>query len=345
MNRILIIDPLCDKEYDSENIEEETEQLKIYITMLLNGLVERDNNLFIYFAQKNRNIKKKIGNINYISIEDSKKIYENELKCIIVMHSLLVNLEYSNMYENTTVYLWLFEFAQKTLLSITPQDKFDEFFNPVIACSLWQANNIAQFLDKKNVNTEIIILPFFVTLFINDVKEYPVDILQNDKRDKNKLLYVNENYKGLERTIEVFKKIRKYNPDLVLYVITHNKNEKKEKDENNIIYLGSLKRNDILVHMRKSLCLFHVNDMYPESFGFSHITANLLRIPVITYNNGALKENLELENKQVINCRSPYITIKRIEYLQNNEILEDINRSNNYSKQNVVDLWFDFLGI
>jgi glycosyltransferase involved in cell wall biosynthesis len=259
------------------------------------------------------------------------------------MFSPDITRDYSNIYVDTTVYLWLFDFAQKTLLSVTPKETLQEMYNPIIASSLWQAQNISDFLEQKEVSLTIIILPFFVTLLINDVKEYPVLPLSNKNKDINKILFVNDSHKGLSKTISVFKKVRETLPNLTLYIISEQ--DPKEDEQNNIIHLGPLKRNDVLFHMRKSLCLLQVNDVYPESFGFSHITANLLRTPVITYNNGALHENLEFENSQIMNCRSHYIVAKKIQYLQEHDVDEQINRSNNYSKQNVVDQWVDVLGI
>ena len=96
--------------------------------------------------------------------------------------------------------------------------------------------------------------------------------------------------------------------------------------------------------MRKSLCLLHVNEIYPEVFGFSHIEANLLGTPVLCCDNGANKEVLLNGLHQLINCKNIYLLKKILLKWQKNGV-PYMERSNCYSKQNVVNLWNTALGM
>ena len=90
--------------------------------------------------------------------------------------------------------------------------------------------------------------------------------------------------------------------------------------------------------MRTSLCLLHINEIYPEIFGYSHIEANLLGTPVLCCDNGSNKEILVNSHDQITSCKDPYLLKNKIMKLQK-KAFTDIKRSNEYSKQNAVSLW------
>ena len=108
--------------------------------------------------------------------------------------------------------------------------------------------------------------------------------------------------------------------------------------------LGILSRNETLLYLRNSLCLLHVNDVYPEVFGFSNIEANLLGTPVLCYDIGALSETMSYSLNQIINCKDHLIVNTKILKFKESGI-PLVKRSSEYSKQNVVNLWIVALGM
>lgn len=343
MTHILFIDPFSQNEYDNTNVESKNRsQDEIYTIMLVNGLSERFfKGGCIYFSQKNRINNVSCGNIEFITIDDSKQL-ENIGK-VIVLKSPSVLLEYESLY-NVDSYLLLFDIVERSLLYRMPVDTISLINGKIITLSEWHKKNVDTFLqNKKHIQT--LVLPFFVTLFPKDPQEFNIEPLSISEREENTLLFVNNHSRGLSKTIDIFEKLREWLPDLVLKVIKFDNSihDIDMSNKENIVDLGICDRSEILIHMRKSLCLLHVNEIYPEVFGYSHIEANLLGTPVLCCDHGANKEIL-VNKGQIVTCKDPYLLKNRIIKMQTKEI-PNVYRKINYSKQNVVDQWSVVLGM
>jgi len=131
--------------------------------------------------------------------------------------------------------------------------------------------------------------------------------------DPNKLIFFSSPNKGLERTIEVFLEARRVNPAFELFI-----SNPGYRDWNStrplppgLHDLGSLPHATVLEHVRQSLCVLCLNDIYPETFGCVLAEANAVGTPALAHPIGAAPEVLT-EPGQLINVRDSRAVVERL---------------------------------
>jgi glycosyltransferase involved in cell wall biosynthesis len=111
--------------------------------------------------------------------------------------------------------------------------------------------------------------------------------------DKNKIVFFSSPHKGLKRTLEVFKNFANFPElaDVKLYVANPGYFPDHElKDIPNVINLGSLSHPDVIREVRNALCVFHLNNVFPETFGLVHAESNAVGTPFLSARFGATAE-------------------------------------------------------
>ncbi len=140
------------------------------------------------------------------------------------------------------------------------------------------------------------------------------DALSQDETpvDRNKLVFFSSPHKGLDRTLEVFALLKKQVPEFTLYVANPGYYPDRDiKGQEGVVNLGPLPHAEILKHVRGALCVFHLNRVFPETFGLVYAEANAVGTPCLTEPRGAAYEVLG-SKQQLLNVQDTEEVVKRV---------------------------------
>jgi len=111
--------------------------------------------------------------------------------------------------------------------------------------------------------------------------------------DMDKIVFFSGPHKGLDRTLDVFKQFGNFKEleNVKLYIANPGYFESKDTSGiSNVVNLGAVTHSTILGHVRGSLCVFHLNAVYPETFGLVYAESNAVGTPFLTARVGAVEE-------------------------------------------------------
>ncbi|HEX5764424.1 MAG TPA: glycosyltransferase family 4 protein [Woeseiaceae bacterium] len=111
--------------------------------------------------------------------------------------------------------------------------------------------------------------------------------------DPNKLLFLSSPHKGLEQVLDVFGMLKRRCSDFRLCVANPGYLNWRVPRTDGVIMLGKLRHDQVVSHLRDSLCLFYPQTMFEETFGLVFAEANALGTPVIAHAHGAAPEILD----------------------------------------------------
>lgn len=129
----------------------------------------------------------------------------------------------------------------------------------------------------------------------------------------NKLVFFSSPHKGLEYTLSVFKNLLSFNPDFKLYVANpgYYPDLKDLEARGSVVNLGQLPHHEVIRHVREALCVFHLNHVFPETFGLVYAEANAVGTPCLTHSLGATYEVLD-HPQETVDTRNPKAVIDRV---------------------------------
>lgn len=159
--------------------------------------------------------------------------------------------------------------------------------------------------------------------------------------NKNKLIFTASPHKGIVRTLSIFKNLLTFNPKFKLYITNPGYLPDVKTDYDNVVVLGSLPHKEVLQHVRESLCLFYMNDVFPETFGLIMAEANAVGTPYLTHNLGAAAEVAD-HPAQIIDTRSNKAVIDRVMNWHNGE-RPIVRGRDEFKLSNVIKTWYKLL--
>jgi glycosyltransferase involved in cell wall biosynthesis len=127
--------------------------------------------------------------------------------------------------------------------------------------------------------------------------------------DKNKLIYFSSPHKGLERTLALFPKLRAHG--FTLSIANPGYLPDAAINMDGVTVLGALPHAEVMKELQSSLCVLHLNDVFPETFGLVHAEANALGVPVLTSIKGANREIL-MNHEQLVDVRDDEAVIRKL---------------------------------
>ncbi len=135
----------------------------------------------------------------------------------------------------------------------------------------------------------------------------------NTPVDSGKLVFFSSPHKGLEHTLKVFGRFQDFPElaDMRLYIANPGYFDDHKAEQKNVINLGSLSHSDVISQVRSALCVFHLNNAYPETFGLVHSESNAVGTPFLSSRYGATPE-LADHPAELIDVQDPRAVIERI---------------------------------
>lgn len=138
----------------------------------------------------------------------------------------------------------------------------------------------------------------------------------SDKRretfNPEQLVFFSSPHKGLDLTLKQFQAVRRSLPNMQLLVANPGYYDNKETLLPGVVSLGKLPHREILKHVSESLCVFHCNAVFPETFGLVHAEANAMGVPVLTGILGANHEILNPASEQMVEVRDEKTVVDRL---------------------------------
>lgn len=108
--------------------------------------------------------------------------------------------------------------------------------------------------------------------------------------DDRKLVYISSPNKGLKFTLDAFRELRRWMPDLRLVVGNPGYKIRHYSPIEGVEFLGPQPQHLIHAQVRTALCLFYPNFVYPETFGLVLAESKALGTPTLTHDCGAAAE-------------------------------------------------------
>lgn len=127
----------------------------------------------------------------------------------------------------------------------------------------------------------------------------------------HKLVYFSSPHKGLEQTIKIFRNLREIDNKFELHVANPGYLPNAQDLPAGVINHGSLPHHQVMQHVREALCVFHLNKVFPETFGLVHAEANAVGTPCLTAPFGANPEVLT-DKRQFLNVLDDKMVIDRV---------------------------------
>lgn len=138
----------------------------------------------------------------------------------------------------------------------------------------------------------------------NPVSDHLLPNDQSANYDANKLVFFSSPHKGLDRTLEVFKCFKYWDAlkDMKLYLANPGYYKDAAVDADNIINLSQLPNHEVLDHVRSAFTVFHLNSVFPETFGIVYAEAHAVGTPCLTHSLGAVRELLS--SNEIVDTKS-----------------------------------------
>jgi glycosyltransferase involved in cell wall biosynthesis len=173
----------------------------------------------------------------------------------------------------------------------------------------------------------------------DDLQPATVDV------DQNSLIYFSSPNKGLAWTLEAFRQAHLVIKELRLKIANPGYRVWAPPLDvpPDIEYLGVLSHSVVLREVRGSLCAFHLNDVYPETFGCVSAEANAIGTPVLTHAIGAATEVLT-DDRQLIDARDIGAVIDRLLAWRSGD-RPVVGPDGRFKTSTVISKWKDLLGI
>lgn len=278
--KILFIDPCCPKPYTNDTIK--TTPMggtEATVARVANGLHKRGYDVRV--MQHNRFEVEGI-------FEPFTPVQDWQPHAVIVLRVASILPEARARFPLAKTFLWAHD-----LFSGPGEQLYKAFENitqsksMVVAVSDFHRTNITEALRAVNFDR-----------FVPMVKVYNPVVpghVQSTVLNPNKVCFFSSPHKGLDLTLECFKQFKSFPElkDVQLHIANPGYYPNSDTAIPNVVNHGALPHPEVMNLVADSLCVMHLNNVFPETFGLVHAEANALGVPVLTSRMGANLEVLD----------------------------------------------------
>ncbi|MGQ3685091.1 MAG: glycosyltransferase [Candidatus Loosdrechtia sp.] len=137
--------------------------------------------------------------------------------------------------------------------------------------------------------------------------------------DRDQMIFFSTANKGLLQVLRNFTAVSHAVPTIKLLVAGTRPEDMQSNHPDCVMILqqpgvrllGRLPQQEILMHLRRSLCVFYPQSMHPETFGLIFAEANAVGVPVLAHDFGAAREVLCSED-QLVDANDTNAVVDRI---------------------------------
>lgn len=307
--KILIVDPTCPKPYDANSLLTTpmggTEATVIRLAEALAASGEE-----VRVTQHNRTEVTKYGAVYtpFGSNGDFKPTH------VIVLRAPLVLRTARTQYPNAKLFLWCHDLFAANGWDVGFQAVVDTQAIPVVV-SDFHRTQMYEVMRSINFKGEVPSKRIYNPI-ADDLRP------DNTPVDNNKLVFFSSPHKGLQRTLDVFKNFQNFKElkDMKLYVANPGYfPDGVTNSSDMVVNVGANTHGQVITHVRSALGVFHLNGVFPETFGLVHAECNAVGTPFLSSRLGATPELCDhpaelidvMDNKAVIERIIQWKTLSR----------------------------------
>jgi glycosyltransferase involved in cell wall biosynthesis len=330
--RILFVDPVCPKPYDPQVLATQplggTEATVVRVAegLLAKGLevrVAQHNRVDVYYA----------GSAVYQPFGSGEKFKPTH---VVVLRAPMALKQARKQFPNAKLYFWAHDIFGGGGWSEGFQAMVDTQAVPIVV-SEWHRGQMYDAMRQVCFQGAIPCRRLYNPIADDLVPdETPVD--------PKKLVFFSSPHKGLEHTLKVFSRFQDFEElkDVQLYLANPGYFEDAQTGGiPNVINLGALPHREVINQVRSALGVFHLNAVFPETFGLVYAEANAVGTPFITSRMGAVPEIVD-HPAELIDVTDPKAVIDRIrQWVKYGR--PKVRGNPNFRLSRVVSEWVDFL--
>jgi glycosyltransferase involved in cell wall biosynthesis len=305
--KIVFIEGLGCKPYTIEDISgsiglggTETSLLRIS-----RELAPRHSLVLVQSGRKHRETD--TNGVEYWPLEDVKNIGHADVLVILRLPRLL---KLHKHFPSARVYFWVHDdwpAWPKWQLRAIYQWRMHSANATMIAVSMFHQRQAERLLRPSLINR---ILGHSVkppTFIYNPTPEVPLPVTDYDR---NQMIFASSPHKGIKKTIEVFKQVKRAIPEMKLLVTNPGYAATEAVEANGVEVLGVMDHDELFEKISNSLCYFGMQT-HPENFGIIFAECHAMGVPVLTTPIGAAPEVVG-DWEQLINADDVERVIARI---------------------------------
>lgn len=280
--RILFIDPCCPKPYDPSILSKEPlGGTEATVVRLAEGLVAKDIDTRVAQHCRKETYYVDGKSAQYVPFGSG----EHRPTHVVVLRVPGALYQARKQFPSAKLYLWCHDAFGGAGWNEGFQAMVDTQAVPVVV-SEWHKINMYETVRGVNFKGQIPCRRIYNPI-ANDL------IPDNTSVDINKLVFFSSPHKGLKRTLEVFERFKDFDElkDTKLFIANPGYYPDHDtKGLHNVVNLGALTHAEVIQHVRSALCVFHLNNVFPETFGLVHAEANAVGTPFLSSRIGATPE-------------------------------------------------------
>jgi len=286
MYKIVIIDTICNKSYDSLVYGAEalggSEATALRVAKMLS------NTHAVALEQHNREaIREESHTLRFTPLKT-----EQNADIVILMRVMDYYKEAKERFPRAKFVLWMHDWATDRSFP-NPEEAKDLY---KLCVSETHKNQVLDYFKYK-YNYPERLFDYKIRYIHNLLESNLPEIVPYNK---HKLCFISSPHKGYMKTMRIFEMLREINPNFQLYVANPGYYPNGSSDVPGVVDLGQRPHASLMENIKDSLCLFYPNDIFPETFGLVAAEANAMGIPVMTYRLGALPEVISVNPNQYI---------------------------------------------
>lgn len=331
--RILFVDPVAPKPYSPKILE--TEPLggtEATVVRVAEGL--RTKGLAVTVRQQCRTSD---------TLDDSEhytyfgKSYSFNPTHVVVLRAPMALYQARKQYPNAKLYLWCHDIFGGPGWAEGFKAIVDTQAVPVVV-SEWHKCNMYDLLRSMNLDYAIPCRRIYNPIADNLV---PIDV---PIYDRNKLVFFSSPHKGLEHTLKIFAQFQEFDDlrDTKLYIANPGYFPDHNTEQKNVVNLGALSHPDVIREVRSALCVLHLNNVFPETFGIVHAESNAVGTPFLSSRFGATGE-LADHPAELIDVLDAKMVIERVRQWRQGR--PKVRANPNFRLKNIVKQWEELLAL
>lgn len=328
MKTILFLDYVAPKAYTGLTLDTEAMGgTEATVVRIAERLVSKYN---VVIEQAKRDVDEEVNGVHY-----TRAYWDDDPKVVITLRSPQLALIAKEKYPKAYHFLWLHDLATIEVAKLNQQ--LIEKRIHLLVVSEFHRSNVLDMMQRG---------PEMSGKLNLNVMYNPID--DGLKKDTtpvkaNKVVYFSSPHKGLDWTLEVFDAFQ-YHPEIAdtkLFIANPGYFTADISLPANVVNLGSVPHKDIIKHVRESLCVLHLNHVFPETFGLVYAEANAVGTPFITHNLGATNEVSD-HPAQLLDTRNPKTVIDRV-IAWRSGARPKVMANTDFYLSNIIRKWYSLL--
>ena len=285
MRKVLIVDPVATTQYDERDLERDAlGGTEATVVRIAEGLA-LDH--LVVVAQSTREwYRTGPGGVVYAPYRHKSEFRDHDVDAVVVVRAHKVLPRLRRRFPDASMYLWMHCNPGRRLRTLARTCV--ETDTTVVAVSDYHLEAMTRFYARHDPAAA---KHLKATRIYNPVA--PGLAPDGTPWDPNKLLFLSSPHKGLEQVLDVFGMLKRRCSDFRLCVANPGYLNWRVPRTDGVIMLGKLRHDEVVAHLRDSLCLFYPQTTFEETFGLVFAEANAVGTPVIAHAHGAAPEILD----------------------------------------------------